>query len=61
LRVDPLLEEIYCEALRAHAALGDRAGLVQRYQDMKQVFAKELEMEPIPATEKLYQKLLRGF
>jgi DNA-binding SARP family transcriptional activator len=52
---------LYCQSLRVHAALGDRAGLVSLYQEMKRVLAKELDMEPLPATESLYQKLLENF
>jgi LuxR family maltose regulon positive regulatory protein len=58
LRVDNLQEDIYCQSMRVLAALGDRAGLVQQYQEMKKILAKELDMEPLPATENLYQKLL---
>jgi LuxR family maltose regulon positive regulatory protein len=61
LRVDSLQEDLYCQSLRVHAALGDRAGLVSLYQEMKRVLAKELDMEPLPATESLYQKLLENF
>jgi two-component SAPR family response regulator len=59
LRVDALQEDLYCQALRVHAALGDRAGLVSRYQDMKRTLSRELDMQPLPATEALYQKLLQ--
>ena len=61
LRVDSLQEDLYCQSLRVYAALGDRAGLVSLYQEMKRVLAKELDMEPLPATESLYQKLLENF
>jgi DNA-binding SARP family transcriptional activator len=61
LRVDNLQEDLQCQVLRAYAALGDRAGLINQYQEMKRVLAKELDMEPLPATEALYQRLLENF
>ncbi|MFZ5903368.1 MAG: BTAD domain-containing putative transcriptional regulator [Chloroflexota bacterium] len=61
LRVDNLQEDLHCQALRAHAALGDRAGLASQYQEMKRVFAKELDMEPLQSTTALYQSLMERF
>ncbi len=58
LRVDSLQEDLHCQAMRAYAALGDRTGLMQQYQDMKQVLARELDLKPLPVTEALYKKLL---
>ncbi len=52
---------MHCQVLRVYAALGDRAGLINQYQEMKRVLAKELDMEPLPATEALYQRLLENF
>ncbi len=60
LRVDKLQEDLHCQAMRVYAALGDRAGLIQQYQEMQQVLANELDLKPLPATETLYQKLLDG-
>ncbi|MBK8824683.1 MAG: hypothetical protein IPN58_19360 [Anaerolineales bacterium] len=61
LRVDNLQEDLQCQVLRAYAALGDRAGLINQYQEMKRLLAKELDMEPLPETEKLYKRLLENF
>jgi LuxR family maltose regulon positive regulatory protein len=61
LRVDNLQEDLHCQALRVYAALGDRAGLVRQYQEMKRVLAKELDMEPLQSTAALYQSLLERF
>ena len=60
LRVDKLQEDLHCQALRVYAALGDRVGLVQQYQEMQQVLANELDLKPLAATQTLYQKLLNG-
>jgi len=61
LRVDSLQEDLYCQAFKIFTALGDRAGLITQYQEMKHILAKELDMEPLPATEHLYQRLLDEF
>jgi DNA-binding SARP family transcriptional activator len=60
LRVDNLQEDLHCQTLRVYAALGDRAGLVSQYQEMKRVLARELDMEPMQSTADLYQSLLEG-
>jgi two-component SAPR family response regulator len=61
LRVDSLQEDLYCQSMRIYAALGDRAGLISQYQEMKRILTKELDMEPLSTTENLYQKLLENF
>jgi|GEM_PF-562599 len=58
LRVDNLSEDLHCQAMRVYASLGDRAGLVKQYQELKEVLFSELGMEPLAATRKLYQKLI---
>jgi LuxR family maltose regulon positive regulatory protein len=60
LRVDNLLEDIHCKTMRVYAALGDRAGLVRQYQDLKDVLFSELSMEPLTSTSKLYQRLVEN-
>ncbi len=60
LRVDKLQEDLHCQAMRVYAALGDRVGLIQQYQEMQQILEKELDLKPLPATQSLYQKLLDG-
>jgi two-component SAPR family response regulator len=59
LRVDNLLEDLHCQSMRVYAALGDRAGLVRQYQDLKEVLWDELEMQPLETTIRLYERLLR--
>jgi LuxR family maltose regulon positive regulatory protein len=59
LRVDNLQEDLQCQVLRVYAALGDRAGLVNQYQEMKLILAKELNLEPLQSTEELYKSLLK--
>jgi two-component SAPR family response regulator len=61
LRVDKFQEDLHTQAMRVYAALGDRSGLINQYQEMKALLAKELGMEPLPATNMLYKKLMDGF
>jgi len=58
LRVDSLIEELHCQVMRVHSALGDRVGLVYQYQDLCKALLSELGLEPLPATTKLYNQLL---
>jgi LuxR family maltose regulon positive regulatory protein len=60
LRVDDLLEELHCQAMRVYTALGDRAGLARQYQDLKEVLKSEMGMEPLATTTKLYQRLIEN-
>ncbi len=59
LRVDSLQEDLYSQSMRVFASLGDRAGLINQYQEMKRIIAKELDMEPLQSTEELYRSLLK--
>jgi LuxR family maltose regulon positive regulatory protein len=58
LRVDDLNEDLHCQAMRTHVALGDQAGLVHQYQDLEKILSVELGMEPLVSTQKLYQRLV---
>jgi two-component SAPR family response regulator len=60
LRVDNLSEEMHCQAMRVHAALGDRAGLAHQYQDLQQALFSDLGLQPLASTTKLYQRLLES-
>ncbi len=60
LRVDDLLEDLHCQAMRVYAALGDRAGLARQYQDLKEVLASEMGMEPLATSTKVYQRLIES-
>ncbi len=60
LRMDNLLEELHCQAMHVYAALGDRAGLMNQYQELSDVLASEMGIEPLPGTKKLYTRLLMG-
>jgi two-component SAPR family response regulator len=58
LKIDPLIEDAHCSAMRYQAALGDRNGLVRQYQALQQVLGDELHVEPMPGTRHLYASLL---
>ena len=60
LRVDNLLEDLHCQAIRVYTALGDRAGLARQYQDLKEVLAAEMGLEPLTTTTRLYQRLVES-
>jgi LuxR family maltose regulon positive regulatory protein len=60
LRMDNLLEDLHCQVMRVYAALGDRAGLMRQYQELNDVLASEMGIEPLLATKKLYDRLLVG-
>jgi two-component SAPR family response regulator len=60
LRIDNLMEELHCQAMRVYAALGDRAGLMRQYQELNDVLASELGIEPLSSTKKLYERFLAG-
>jgi two-component SAPR family response regulator len=53
----PLDEELYCQAMRACSLLNDRAGVAQKYQQLKEFLASELDVKPLPSTSALYQTL----
>jgi LuxR family transcriptional regulator, maltose regulon positive regulatory protein len=57
LRVDNLNEEVYCQAMRNYAALGNQAGLFNQFQELVKTFSEELGLEPLGSTIKLYQQL----
>jgi LuxR family maltose regulon positive regulatory protein len=58
LRLDNLQEDLHCQTMRVYAAIGDRAGLVRQYQDLQAALLSELDMEPLPSTVRLYQRLV---
>ncbi len=60
LRVDNLNEDLHCQAMRTHVALGDQAGLVHQYQELEKTLSEELGMQPLVSTQKLYQRLVSG-
>lgn len=59
LAEDPCLEEAHRLAMRAHAATGNRAGVVRQYEQCRQALLDEVGAPPSPETEALYKTLMR--
>ncbi len=57
LRHDPLHEAAYQHLMRLHARSGDRASVVRAYHTCVTVLARELSVEPSPATTEIYGQL----
>jgi LuxR family transcriptional regulator, maltose regulon positive regulatory protein len=60
LRVDNLIEDLHCQAMQVFAGMGDRAGLVRQYQELREILEVELGIEPLDSTERLYRRLLQS-
>ena len=58
LSVDNLNEDLYCQAMRAYATLGDRTNLVNLYNKLREHLRLELDVEPLPRTKKFYYEAL---
>jgi two-component SAPR family response regulator len=58
LLVDNLDEDLYCHAMRAYAALGDRINIGNLFNELKNLLERELGSEPLPRTTNLYNELL---
>jgi two-component SAPR family response regulator len=59
-QIDNLNESLYCHAMKAHSAMGDRVGLGRLFQELKQNLSTELEVKPSLVTTSLYEKLLKN-
>jgi DNA-binding SARP family transcriptional activator len=59
LTEDPCLEEAHRLAMRAHAALGNRAAVVRQYERCRQALLDEVQAPPSPQTVALYETLTR--
>ncbi|HEU5098754.1 MAG TPA: BTAD domain-containing putative transcriptional regulator [Roseiflexaceae bacterium] len=57
LRHDPLHEATYQHLMRLYALSGDRASAVRVYRTCATVLARELGVEPSPATHEAYERL----
>ncbi|MBV6449398.1 MAG: HTH-type transcriptional regulator MalT [Anaerolineales bacterium] len=56
--LDQLNEDLYCQGMRAYAALNDRANLSRLYSDLKLVLQNELNATPMPETSRLYEEIM---
>ena len=56
---EPGLEEAHRVAMRIHAAQGNRAAVIQQYNDLKSTLHAQMGIPPSPITESLYRQLLQ--
>lgn len=59
IQQDPLDEPAYVQLMRLHALSGDRAGVRRVYEQCAATLRRELDVEPVPATQAAYQQLAR--
>ena len=59
LAQDPSLEEAHRVGMRAHAALGNRAGIIRQYERCRQALEEEANAPLSPETQMLYDNLTR--
>jgi LuxR family maltose regulon positive regulatory protein len=57
--LDPLNEDLYVLAMRAHANLQHRADVSRLYSELSLTLKNELDARPLPETVSLYHELLR--
>jgi LuxR family transcriptional regulator, maltose regulon positive regulatory protein len=57
---DPCLEEAHRLAMRAYAALGNRAAVARQYAVCQQALRDEIDVPPSPQTEELYTLLMHA-
>ncbi len=57
LKIDPSREDIHCLAMQLHAERGDKLGVIWQYQACRDFLRSELDIDPSPETQALYQRL----
>jgi DNA-binding SARP family transcriptional activator/tetratricopeptide (TPR) repeat protein len=60
LSISPLQEEIHRALMQLYALTGDRTAALHQYAECEAVLQRELNAAPLPETQTLYKKLLRG-
>ncbi|MBD0372059.1 MAG: tetratricopeptide repeat protein [Pyrinomonadaceae bacterium] len=58
LREDPFREDIHCMIMRAYSATGNRAAVKEQYEHLKRLLQKELGVEPVAETRRVYKELM---
>jgi LuxR family transcriptional regulator, maltose regulon positive regulatory protein len=58
LREDPFREDIHCMIMRAYAATGNRAAIKEQYETLRRLLQKELGVEPVAETRRIYKELM---
>jgi DNA-binding SARP family transcriptional activator len=60
LQQEPLREEIHREMMRLYAQAGQRALAIQQYEMCRTVLKDELDISPMPETERLFRTITQG-
>lgn len=60
LELDPWLEEAHFAAMRLLASAGRRSEALAQYGQCRRMLARELDVEPAPATIRLYEQIRDG-
>jgi predicted ATPase/DNA-binding SARP family transcriptional activator len=60
LASDPLREDAMRQSIALHYKAGDRAGALQEYERCAALLQAELDVEPMPETEALYEAIVRN-
>lgn len=58
LAIDPLSEEAHRELIRLHVLAGRRRRALARYEELEKLLQRELGVEPMPQSRKLYESIL---
>ncbi len=58
LRYDPLREETYRDLMRLASRCGDRTGVIRYHRACVNTLRRELEVEPSPETQQIYEQSL---
>jgi len=58
--LDKLNEDLYCEGMRAYAALNNRTNLSRLFSDLNKLLKNELDAAPLQETIQLYEELIGG-
>lgn len=56
--LDQLNEDLYCQGMRAYAALNDRANISRLYSDLKLILQNELNTVPLHETTRLFDEMM---
>jgi predicted ATPase len=55
--LDPLVEEAHRELMRCYALAGQKNAALRQYQECARILEKELGVEPLEETQRLYQEI----
>jgi DNA-binding SARP family transcriptional activator len=58
LAEEPCLEEVHRLAMRIHAASGNRAAIVNQFEQCRRIIKSEIDAEPSPQTIELFKNLM---